>query len=73
MLLPTAVYKGKSLEGDVKGDTSGWYRNLLVSLCSAQRDSPHEVNMELATDDARRLYKAGEARVRVCVLYGCEC
>lgn len=64
MSFPPAVFKGKTLEGDVKSDTSGWYRTLLVALCDAQRETSPAVNIALAKEDARHLYDAGEARVR---------
>ncbi|XP_005410994.1 PREDICTED: annexin A13 isoform X4 [Chinchilla lanigera] len=52
----------KSLESDVKGDTSGNLRKILVSLLQADRDEGDEVDKELAGQDAKDLYDAGEGR-----------
>ncbi|XP_023574592.1 annexin A13 [Octodon degus] len=52
----------KSLESDVKGDTSGTFKKILVSLLQADRDEGDEVNKELAGQDARELHDAGEGR-----------
>ncbi|XP_013363380.1 PREDICTED: annexin A13 isoform X3 [Chinchilla lanigera] len=46
----------KSLESDVKGDTSGNLRKILVSLLQADRDEGDEVDKELAGQDAKDLY-----------------
>ncbi|KAM6171866.1 annexin A13 [Erethizon dorsatum] len=52
----------KSLESDVKSDTSGNLRKILVSLLQADRDEGDEVDKELAGQDAKDLYDAGEGR-----------
>ncbi|XP_059476153.1 annexin B9-like isoform X2 [Neocloeon triangulifer] len=50
---------GRSLEHDLKNDSSGEFRNLLVRLCSASRDESDVVNEEIVRDDALALAAAG--------------
>ncbi|XP_040118115.1 annexin A13 [Oryx dammah] len=52
----------KSLESDVKGDTSGSLKRILVSLLQANRDEGDNVDKDLAGQDAKELYDAGEGR-----------
>ncbi|KAI1900041.1 hypothetical protein AGOR_G00045920 [Albula goreensis] len=52
----------KELEDDIKSDTGGDFRNALLSLCKAARSEDPTVNEELADNDARALYEAGEKR-----------
>ncbi|XP_041360315.1 annexin A7-like [Gigantopelta aegis] len=51
-----------NLEDDLTGDTSGYFRRLMVSLCTSGRDSSEEVDQEKAEQDAVRFYEAGEGR-----------
>ncbi|KAM4865266.1 annexin A13 [Thomomys bottae] len=53
---------GKSLESDVKDDTGGNLRKILVSLLQATRAEGDEVDKDLAGQDAKDLYDAGEDR-----------
>ncbi|XP_069771498.1 annexin A13, like [Narcine bancroftii] len=48
------------LVNDVQSDTSGTLRNLLVSLLEADRDEGLKVNEDLAEQDAKKLFEAGE-------------
>uniref|UniRef100_A0A8C3Y442 Annexin n=1 Tax=Catharus ustulatus TaxID=91951 RepID=A0A8C3Y442_CATUS len=52
----------RDLEADVKSDTSGSLRKILVMVLEATRDETPQVNAELAEQDASDLYKAGEGR-----------
>ncbi|XP_050170091.1 annexin A13 isoform X1 [Myiozetetes cayanensis] len=52
----------RDLEADVKSDTSGSLRKILVMVLEATRDESQQVNAELAEQDASDLYKAGEGR-----------
>ncbi|NXE74964.1 ANX13 protein, partial [Cochlearius cochlearius] len=52
----------RDLESDVKSDTSGSLRKILVTVLEATRDETQQVNAELAEQDAADLYKAGEGR-----------
>jgi hypothetical protein len=53
---------GKSLETWVKGDTSGNFRKLLISLIQANRSMNTVPDPQLCENDAQALYKAGEGR-----------
>ncbi|XP_043363314.1 annexin A13 isoform X2 [Dermochelys coriacea] len=47
----------RDLESDVKSDTSGSLRKILVSVLQANRDEGLEIDAELAGQDAKELYE----------------
>jgi len=52
----------KDIEKDVVGDTSGSYRNLLISVLKADRPESTSVDVDAAKRDAQTLYNAGEGK-----------
>ena len=47
----------RELVDDIKDDTSGEFRDLLVELCKGERDQGTAVDKKLAKDDAKKLHK----------------
>ncbi|XP_046452272.1 annexin B9-like [Daphnia pulex] len=54
---------GHPMENDIKGDTSGEFELLLVSLVQGQRDENQTVDVYEARADAHLLFQAGAAKV----------
>ncbi|XP_072138502.1 annexin A7-like [Mobula birostris] len=54
---------GRNLEKDLKKDTSGHFKRLLISMSQGNRDETQTVDMQKATADAERLFRAGEGKL----------
>ncbi|XP_061167857.1 annexin A4-like [Saccostrea echinata] len=53
----------RSLEDDVRKDTSGHFQHILISLLQGNRSEDQEMDDKKVQKDARDLYEAGENRV----------
>jgi len=54
---------GKSLESDIKSDTTGSYEDALVALLNTARPPPGVIDPVRAATDAEAFYRAGEGRL----------
>merc|ERR1719315_441662 len=52
----------KKIEDAIKGDTSGDFRRVLISMCAGARDEKENEDYSKAKDLARQLYAAGEGK-----------
>ena len=52
----------KDLEKEVKDDTSGDFKALLTAQIRGQRDESPTFDRTVAEEDAKALFKAGEAK-----------
>uniref|UniRef100_A0AAF5D0S4 Annexin n=1 Tax=Strongyloides stercoralis TaxID=6248 RepID=A0AAF5D0S4_STRER len=51
------------LESDIRGDTSGYFKRLLVALSTGYRDESNYIDINNAQQSAKSLYSAGEGRL----------
>ncbi|CAN0065410.1 unnamed protein product [Lampetra planeri] len=54
---------GRDLEKDIKSDTSGHFKRLLISMCQGNRDESPSVDLALALSDAQKLQSSGEGKL----------
>lgn len=50
------------MESDIKDDTSGYFAQLLTTLCNGARDESNVVNRAEALADAEKLFQAGKKK-----------
>lgn len=56
-------FYNRSLEDDVRSDTSGHFQHILISLLQANRSEEQEIDDAKVHKDAKDLYEAGENRI----------
>lgn len=56
------IFPGRTLEKDISGDTSGHYKQLLLSLIEADRSQNTSPDRKECEEWAKSLYEAGEKR-----------
>ncbi|XP_078351007.1 uncharacterized protein LOC144635783 isoform X2 [Oculina patagonica] len=58
----TQIYNGKDVLKKIKEDTGGEFRTTLMNLIEKNRDSSEKVKEDLAQQDAKKLYEAGQGK-----------
>ena len=53
---------GRELASDVRGDTSGSYQRLLLTLVENERDDKEPVDVKIALAEASRLYRVSQKK-----------
>lgn len=61
-IFPFLVYF-RPLEEDLRSDTSGTFKRMMTSLCTANRDESMATNIQWAQTDAQALLTAGDLQL----------
>ncbi|VDP69765.1 unnamed protein product [Echinostoma caproni] len=57
------IFFGRDLVVDIRNDTFGHFKQLLINQCSSERSESQQIDRNLAQKDAQRLFDASEKRL----------